>query len=424
MRTNRLFRHAFQRLRSTGFFHIVGSGTLNKVIGFISGIILVRIVDKMEYGAYSYALNIINYFVLLNGLGASSSVVQLCVERGEKGGAAERVYRVACSIGMLWDIFLTCAIVVFALAVPLPVHGANTLLLVLAPFPLLSLIVDFQQQRLRSMLMNREYALATNVSSLSLVAFSVGGALLGSSNGLSIGRSLAMGVSAAIGRAVFRVRVYFFPPRESFSVFVDVIKMSMTVCLTNTISQALVLVGTTAIGALTGSQTEVASYSTATTIPFALDFLPSMMTAYLAPYFITHNTDRDWTLRIGLRCVVLCLIGCWFISLPCIAAADWLVPLLFGSQYTSSVESFQMLMAAFPLNAALSKMAGNILAAHRRYGINCCIAFMRFLVALGATLVLVPLLGCVGAAIGYLLSTLVGAVMNMLALFKYAGKAR
>ena len=72
-----------KKFKTTGFFSIVGAGTLNKIISFVTGIILVRILSKADYGAYSYALNIINFFVLLNGLGTSSCIVQLCVERGD-----------------------------------------------------------------------------------------------------------------------------------------------------------------------------------------------------------------------------------------------------------------------------------------------------------------------------------------------------
>ena len=195
------------RLRETGFFNIVGAGVLNKIVSFASGVILIRVLSKGDYGAYSYALNIINYFVLFNGLGTSACVVQLCVERGEAGGRAEIAYQAASAMGVMWDIALTIAIVAAAIFLPLPVEGANVLLLFLAPFPIFSLIMDFQLQRLRSMFMNGEYALATNMNTLSLALFSVGGAVFGSSAGLSMGRSIAMAVSSLVARLAYQVKV-------------------------------------------------------------------------------------------------------------------------------------------------------------------------------------------------------------------------
>ena len=47
-----------QSLHKKGFFYIFGSGVLNKIIGFMSSAILVRIITKEEYGVFTYAWNI------------------------------------------------------------------------------------------------------------------------------------------------------------------------------------------------------------------------------------------------------------------------------------------------------------------------------------------------------------------------------
>ena len=41
------------RLRETGFFNIVGAGVLNKIVSFASGVILIRVLSRGDYGAYS-----------------------------------------------------------------------------------------------------------------------------------------------------------------------------------------------------------------------------------------------------------------------------------------------------------------------------------------------------------------------------------
>lgn len=418
---SQLFTVLGKKLRDTGFFSIVVAGTLNKVIAFISGVILVRVVSKSDYGAYSYALNIINYFVLLNGLGTSSCVVQLCVEKGGDSEAAERVYSAACSLGMLWDLVLTALIVVFALAVPLPLEGANRLLLLLAPFPLFSLAVSFQQERLRSRLMNSQYAVATNVNSVAVLGLSVAGALAGSATGLSVGRSAGMALSALLTNRLYKVRIYLRPEGYNRALVADILKMAVTVCLTNAVSQALTLVGTTLVGNLTGDQELVASYSTATTIPFALAFLPGMVITYASPYFIKRNRERAWMLRhwglLALACggISVCVAG------VCFACADWLVPLVFGEQYASSVEPFRVLLVAFAINSAFAQPAGNVLAFHRRYIFNLCSTAARLAVALGASWALVPAMGIEGAAWGYLAAICVGSVINVIGCAIFAG---
>lgn len=395
---------------------------LNKIISFASGVILVRVLSKADYGAYSYALNIINYFVLFNGLGASSCVVQLCIERGEGGGAAELVYRAASSIGMLWDVVLTVILVVAALFLPLPVEGAGGLLLFLAPLPILSLIVDLQQQRLRSMFMNREYALTTNINTLSLAAFSVGGALLGASAGLSLGRSFAMVFSSLVARLAFKVRVHVRPPRIGRLAVADILKMSVTVCLTNAVSQLLILVGTTLVGSLTGDQSAVAGYAAATTIPFALMFLPSMVMTYVTPYFIQHACDRTWVLRRWGLCTAGVGLVAIVVAAACIVGAGWIVPTVFGMQYVSSVPSFQILMAAFVIGSVLRSVSGNVLASHRKYVFNLVSSGISLAAALASTFAFVPMCGMLGAAFGYLLAMVLGSVVNVTGVLVFAGK--
>lgn len=418
----RRLRDIARKLGETGFLNIVGAGVLNKIVTFASSVILVRVISKGDYGTYSYALNIINYFILFNGFGTSACVVQLCVERGEAGGRAEFAYRTASSMGMIWDVVLTIAIVVAAIFLPFPVEGANILLLFLAPFPILSLAMDLQLQRLRSRFMNKEYALATNINSFSIAAFSVGGAVIGSSAGLSVGRSVAMAASSLVARLVYKVKVWVRPPKVGFAMVLDILKMAVAVCLTNATSQLIILVGTTLVGALTGDQVAVASYAAATTIPFALMFLPSMVMTYAAPYFIRHAGDRAWVLKKWGLCTVGVGVVVSVVAVACIVGSGWVVPFVFGEQYASSIPSFQILMVAFAVGSTFRTVSGNVLASHRRYGFNFVSNTVSLALALVATYVLVPSMGIAGAAVGYVASMIVGSVFNVVVVIVYAGK--
>ena len=65
----------------TGFFHIFGSNVINKIIGFLSSIILVRLLTKAEYGIFTYSWNIYSILILAIGLGMESAVLQICSEK-------------------------------------------------------------------------------------------------------------------------------------------------------------------------------------------------------------------------------------------------------------------------------------------------------------------------------------------------------
>ena len=72
------------KLGCTGFFHVFGSTAINKIISFASGIVLVRLISKSEYGIFSYANNLLNFFMIACGLGAASGILQMCSEQRDE----------------------------------------------------------------------------------------------------------------------------------------------------------------------------------------------------------------------------------------------------------------------------------------------------------------------------------------------------
>lgn len=418
-----MIQTVLSKLDATGFFSIVGTSLLNKVIQFISGMILVRILSKSEYGAYSYGFNIINYFILFNGLGTSSCVVQFCVEQKTEE-MAEEVYRVICRIGLLWDVLLTIVIICVGIFVQLPMDGANIIVLYLALFPIYSLFVELQQQRLRAQFRTRHYAWATNINSVLVVILSVAGAACASSTGLSIGRTLAMALTVLVVYSLFRVEVFAKPRRFAKSLVIDIVKMSTTVCLTNAVSQALILVGTSLVGTVLADTEAIAAYSTATTIPFALGFIPSMIVIYITPYFVKHANDRRWVIKSWLACTLVVGVISIVICVPCLAFADWLIPFVFGEKYADSIDSFRILMIAFVVGSSFRVVAGNILATHRRYFFNLLSNLASLLICTWASFFLIFAMGIEGAAIGYLISMVCGSVINVGGVLFFSGKPR
>ena len=70
-----------QKLRKTGFFSIFLSNILSKVVVFLGGIVLVRILSQNDYGIYSYAINAFSILFILNDFGASNAALQNITEQ-------------------------------------------------------------------------------------------------------------------------------------------------------------------------------------------------------------------------------------------------------------------------------------------------------------------------------------------------------
>ena len=92
-------------LLKNGFFHIFSSNVVNKILQFGISIVIVRIISKELFGAWSYANNILSFFLLVNGLGVSSGLLQFSSAARDKkepfrrSGFPDRSYSKFC-LGM------------------------------------------------------------------------------------------------------------------------------------------------------------------------------------------------------------------------------------------------------------------------------------------------------------------------------------
>ena len=99
-------RDKLNTLFSTGFFHVFGGNVLNKILVFLSSVILVRILTKQEYGIFTCAWNIYNIVILLSGIGIASGLLQICSEKGGESDFCNRVLQYSVKQGILFNILL------------------------------------------------------------------------------------------------------------------------------------------------------------------------------------------------------------------------------------------------------------------------------------------------------------------------------
>jgi O-antigen/teichoic acid export membrane protein len=103
------------KLKATGFMHIFGAGVLNQIVAFLSGIILVRIISKSDYGVFSYTNNILSFFMLASGFGAISGILQVCSENYNNINVSNSVYRFGVRFSLSFNLLLSSIIFGFAL---------------------------------------------------------------------------------------------------------------------------------------------------------------------------------------------------------------------------------------------------------------------------------------------------------------------
>lgn len=407
-------RVRIEALTRGGLFHILGAATLNKLLAMVSSIILVRLLAKAEYGQYAYALNVVGFFLVFNGLGAVSAVLQLCSEEYSNHAKRLAYYVYGTRLGILADIFIVGALGVTAAFVPLAVPGSNLLVGLLALFPLLALVYELKLTWLRVVRDNQEYALMTNLQTVLNVSLTVLGAYLAGPVGVIAGQY--MGMLATLVVLLLRSRPlprHLVPlrPKER-RIFHKIATVS---ALNNGVGEAMTLIGTFLVGALLLSADDVADYKVATTIPFALMFLPGAVMIYVYPHFAQHRKKRAWTSRrykqLTLGAIViygLMVVLLWALARP-------LVTLVFSERYLSAVGAFRVLLLGFFANAVFRQPAANLLVTQRRLGVNLVNGVVSIIVNVVSSLILIPRFGILGAALAWSGTVSAGAVLATVA---------
>lgn len=419
-----------KKLFQTGFFHIVGAGSINKVLTMLLGIVLVRILSKTDYGSYAYAFNIVSFFIVINAFGASSAVMQICSELHEDVAKSKATYRYAEMVGSLVDVFMAISLIAIGIFAPLSVGDSKVLLFFYCLYPLLSFICEIRLTYLRVLLENKEYALMTNVQTLLMVALSLAGAFVYGVVGLVVAQSLAYFLSWLIIKHRTNKKGNFFPKitgdeeeqRLTKREKADYWKIALVSTFNIGVSNAVPLVGTLLVGVLLSSSADVADYKVATTIPFALSFVPGMITTYVYPFFVRNRNDRNWTIRgyAKLTFGSVALLG--LIAVMFFVFAEPVIILVFGSSYESVTPAFRILLVGFFLSGAFRQPAGNLIVTQRKLGFNACVGAFVLVLISASSFLLIPLLGIIGAALAFTGSMLIGSIANTIGYIYYISK--
>jgi O-antigen/teichoic acid export membrane protein len=190
-------------LSQTGFFHIFGSSVINKFIGFLSSVILVRILTKVEYGTFTYAWNIYSIVLLFNGMGMDSGVLQLASEHSGDAEYANRIYIYGTKFSLKFNLILVMVLLGIGLFAPLKIEAGSKLICALSVLPVFQLLYGLTLSYLRAQKRNQEYAKIQVVHTALVFIVSVGFVIPFRETGMVIGHYVAYIVAYLIGLLIF-----------------------------------------------------------------------------------------------------------------------------------------------------------------------------------------------------------------------------
>ena len=76
-----MIKKLWEKLRQfaqEGLFHIFGSRVISQVGALISSMVVIRFLEKVEYGYYVSANNLYSYPAIFIGLGMNNAIMQFC----------------------------------------------------------------------------------------------------------------------------------------------------------------------------------------------------------------------------------------------------------------------------------------------------------------------------------------------------------
>ncbi len=416
-----------KKLLTTGFFHIFGGNVINKVITFVSGIILVRLLTKPEYGVFTYAWNIYGIVFLFSGMGMDSSMLQLSSEHGGEPEYTRSICSYSTRFGLLFNTLLTLALLIIGLFCPLKIEEGRPLILALCLLPMFQFLFSMISVYLRSQKRNKEFARINVINTLICFVVSVVAALLFRAMGLVFGYYAAAIISTAFGILAYKVHLY---SKDTVDISNDkrtIISIGLVSMVNNGLSQLMYLLDVFVLGIVDPQETLLASYKVATFIPTALTFIPQSLMVYVYPYFAEHKDDGEWCLKRYKQ--VLLGIGAFnlLISAVLCLGAPLIIRIIFGYEYLDAVPVFIVLSINYFISGTFRIVSGNLLVTQRRLKFNLLVAIVSSVTNIIADYFFIQWWGSMGAAFATVLVVIISSIMSTVRLiysFKNAGQSK
>jgi len=404
----------FKVLIKKGLLHIFGGSLITKIVGFADVVALVRILSKAEYGYWGYANNILQLVLLFAAFGAPAGILQFC-SRSEDDVERLTYWKYGLSYGLKANLVLASIVFFVALRIPLAIPESKPILISLSLLPLLMILFESITLYLRATLRNKAFSGLSVLNSLTFFIASVVGALVFGVIGVALGRYIAMVVSIGAGIFVLRKEYSLFGsiPKLERKRRLEFIGFSLVAMLTNSISSLLYKIDTFLIGTISRSAEAVASYQTATLIPFTLNFIPLALMTFAYPYFARHWQEKAWIKQKYWKMIAQLGIINGFISAFLFIFAPLIIRIVFGVQYLDSVVPFRILAIGFFIAGTFRIPAGNTLVAIGKIKVNLINSIISGIVNIVLDIVLIYQYGATGAAVATVIVFVVSSFISV-----------
>lgn len=411
-----------------GFFHIFGSGVLAQIGGLISSIIVIRPLPKEAYGYYANANNLYSYLYAFIGLGFSAAILQYCSEKVSER-KKNSIYRFTLFNGTLANAFI-CLVILLMAAFKEHSGSPQTAhyLRLMSGLPFVVYAMNFFSTALRVKLENKAYSYSNIIYSVTILTCNIVFTLLWSIEGLILSMYLANIVSAcscalALSRKNFFREVLAADFRLDNGEKRSITSFAAVCATTNFASSVLVLLDITCLDYVLGDAAILADYRVASMIPTACMFVPSSLIIFFYPQLVMKFSEsrelgkRELKKLAGIFGAINSAVGILLIMVAPLAI--WLI---FGRKYLNVIPVFIVLSINYMVHS-IRMLLGNAIAAIKHVKVNLAISIISGIINVALDLMLIPVLGSVGAAVATLSVSLIVLGMELIFFARYFKKA-
>lgn len=408
------------KLKGKGLSSIVISNVLAKFIAFAGGLILVQILNKEEYGQYSYVVNLYGLAAILADVGAASAFLQHANEN-DYDVKIKRAYIPIAKRLSFAGAMISCGVIAFLFFFyPFSYKDIDVVFVILLALPFFQNAMLLYKTILRADWKNTQFSIGNISYGILFYIF-------------MLPFSYIWGVKGAVASmyptAILSMLIFYFFARkttlkgqQSYSLSEaekkSFYKFSLASQANEMTATLLNLLDVYCLGRIIKDANVLASYKVASTIPTALNFLPQSILVFAVPYFSKNLLNKKWCKKNYKRLVLACSGMCIVIALICVVSSGIVIPTVYGKEYTDAILCFNILVIGFVFYGGLQCPAINILYTQRKIKYSTLLTSCAAVLDLGLNVLFINRWKSPGAAIATALVHMIVGIAGNICVFK------
>lgn len=415
-----LFKSFKKVIRDGVLYFLIGNVALN-AITFITGVIIARFVDKVEYAKLSYTDNIMSYILILSGLGLTSAVLRICSLNIES--SKKRAYYVyALKAGSVIQILFTIIIIiVFRFFLQPPFEGVNKLLLINLLYPAMIYIFVVNTNFIRSHYRNRMYFILSLLQVL-IILFS----LIVMSNSLTIikiieARYVALAIVIVISLVYIykrinnkekKIEILSFPEIKKFHI------LGITMVTAIFFSTIMPLNTTFLINNLIRDETITANWKIASSFPALVLIFTNAIIAFIFPKMASQSDNKKETWRKSRLIGIINFFSIGIIISLGIVFTPIILKVFYGTKYLDAIILMQRLWILYGLNSGIRLVPMSILSMIGEAKANALLTILVCVIEVIVDYLMIVIFGINGVLYSLMIIYIVTGVIYWAVLYK------